>query len=79
MNLAGTRGLPITYILQNNQIALDTAPINQSGVEVWADKASAMGFPSWTIDALTQPLGTLVSLLQENLLSTAGAQLLVHV
>ena len=50
MNLAGTRGLPITYILQNNQIALDTAPINQSGVEVWADKASAMGFPSWTID-----------------------------
>ena len=50
LNLAGTRGLPITYILQNNQIALDTAPNNQSGVEVWADKASAMGFPSWTID-----------------------------
>ena len=24
MNLAGARGLPITYILQNNQIALDT-------------------------------------------------------
>ena len=50
LNLAGTRGLPITYILQNNQIALDTATNNQSGVEVWADKASAMGFPSWTID-----------------------------
>lgn len=50
LNLAGTRGLPITYILQNNQIALDTAPINQSGVEIWADKAKAMGFPSWTID-----------------------------
>ena len=50
LNLAGTRGLPITYILQNNQIALDTATINQSGVEVWADKAKAMGFPSWTID-----------------------------
>ena len=50
LNLAGTRGLPITYILQNNQIALDTAANNQSGVEVWADKASAMGFPSWTID-----------------------------
>ena len=50
MNFAGTRGLPITYILQNNQIALDTSPKNQSGVEVWADKAIAMGFPSWTID-----------------------------
>tara|TARA_B100000003_G_scaffold193167_1_gene193383 strand:+ start:3368 stop:5965 length:2598 start_codon:yes stop_codon:yes gene_type:complete len=50
LNLAGTRGLPITYILQNNQIALDTTTINQSGVEIWADKAKAMGFPSWTID-----------------------------
>ncbi len=50
MNLAGTRGLPITYILQNNQIALDTPTNNQSGVEIWADKAKAMGFPSWTID-----------------------------
>jgi pyruvate/2-oxoglutarate/acetoin dehydrogenase E1 component/TPP-dependent pyruvate/acetoin dehydrogenase alpha subunit len=50
MNLAGARGLPITYILQNNQIALDTPPAKQSGVEVWADKANAMGFPAWTID-----------------------------
>jgi 2-oxoisovalerate dehydrogenase E1 component len=50
MNLAGARGLPITYILQNNQIALDTPPAKQSGVELWADKAEAMGFPSWTID-----------------------------
>ena len=50
MNLAGARGLPITYILQNNQIALDTPPAHQSGVELWADKAVAMGFPAWTID-----------------------------
>ena len=50
MNLAGARGLAITYILQNNQIALDTPPAKQSGVEVWADKAVAMGFPAWTID-----------------------------
>ena len=50
MNLAGARGLPITYLLQNNQIALDTSPVKQSGVEVWADKADAMGFPAWTID-----------------------------
>ena len=44
------RGLPISYILQNNQIALDTPPVNQSNVELWADKAVAMGMPSWTID-----------------------------
>ena len=50
MNFAGARGLPITYILQNNQIALDTPPAKQSGVELWADKAAAMGFPAWTID-----------------------------
>ncbi len=50
MNLAGARRLPITYILQNNQIALDTPPAHQSGVELWADKAVAMGFPGWTID-----------------------------
>ena len=50
MNLAGARGLPIAYILQNNQIALDTPPAKQSGVELWADKAKAMGFPAWTID-----------------------------
>ena len=50
LNLAATRGLPISYILQNNQIALDTSPINQSNVELWADKAIAMGMPSWTID-----------------------------
>jgi 2-oxoisovalerate dehydrogenase E1 component len=50
LNLAATRGLPISYILQNNQIALDTPPLNQSNVELWADKAVAMGMPSWTID-----------------------------
>ena len=50
LNLAATRGLPISYILQNNQTALDTPPVNQSNVELWADKAVAMGMPSWTID-----------------------------
>ena len=50
LNFASTRGLPIGYVLQNNQIALDTPPVNQSNVEVWADKAVAMGMPSWTID-----------------------------
>ena len=50
VNFASTRGLPITYILQNNQIALDTPPSHQSNVELWGDKAKAMGMPSWTID-----------------------------
>ncbi|RAH15944.1 MAG: hypothetical protein CMB56_001795 [Methanobacteriota archaeon] len=50
INFAGVRGLPICYILQNNQIALDTFSTNQSAVDVWADKAVAMGVPSWTID-----------------------------
>jgi 2-oxoisovalerate dehydrogenase E1 component len=50
VNFAGVRGLPIMYILQNNQIALDTPTSNQSAVELWADKAVAMGIPASTID-----------------------------
>ena len=50
MNLAGTRGLPICYMIQNNQIALDTFVIGQSGAETFGDKGYAMGIPSWTID-----------------------------
>ncbi len=50
MNLAGTRGLPICYMIQNNQIALDTFVVGQSGAETFGDKGHAMGIPSWTID-----------------------------
>ena len=50
VNFAGIRGLPICYVLQNNQIALDTFSTNQSAAEIWADKAVAMGIPCWTID-----------------------------
>ena len=50
MNLAGARGLPISFMIQNNQIALDTFVTGQSGVETFGDKAAAMGFPGWTID-----------------------------
>ncbi len=50
MNLAGARGLPIAFMIQNNQIALDTFVTGQSGVETFGDKAVAMGFPGWTID-----------------------------
>ncbi len=50
MNFAGARGLPISYMIQNNQIALDTFPGNQNNAELWADKGAAMGTPAWTID-----------------------------
>ncbi len=50
MNFAGARGLPIAFMIQNNQIALDTFVTAQSGVETFGDKAAAMGFPAWTID-----------------------------
>jgi len=50
MNLAGVRGLPIAFMIQNNQIALDTFTTGQSGAETFGDKGHAMGIPSWTID-----------------------------
>ncbi len=50
MNLAGARGLPIAFMIQNNQIALDTFTVGQSGAETFGDKGYAMGIPSWTID-----------------------------
>lgn len=50
MNFAGVRGLPICYMIQNNQIALDTFASAQSGAETFGDKGLAMGIPSWSID-----------------------------
>ena len=50
MNFAGVRGLPICFMIQNNQIALDTFALSQSGAETFGDKGYAMGIPSWSID-----------------------------
>ena len=50
INFAGVRGLPICYMIQNNQIALDTFASKQSGAETFGDKGYAVGIPSWTID-----------------------------
>ena len=50
MNLAGARGLPIAFMIQNNQIALDTYTVGQSGAETFGDKGYSMGIPSWSID-----------------------------
>ncbi|MEK9730524.1 MAG: thiamine pyrophosphate-dependent enzyme [Candidatus Poseidoniales archaeon] len=79
MNFAGTRGLPITYILQNNQIALDTPSYNQSGVELWADKARAMGFPSWTIDGSDPAAWYASSALAREYALGGGGPTLIHV
>ncbi len=79
MNLAGARGLPITYILQNNQIALDTPPAKQSGVEVWADKAVAMGFPSWTIDGSDPAAWHASTAVAREFSMAGGGPTLIHV
>ena len=79
MNLAGARGLPITYILQNNQIALDTPPAKQSGVEVWADKASAMGFPAWTIDGSDPAAWHASTAVAREFSMAGGGPTLIHV
>lgn len=50
LNFAGARGLPICYMIQNNQIALDTIGSHQNNAELWADKGRAVGIPSWTVD-----------------------------
>jgi 2-oxoisovalerate dehydrogenase E1 component len=79
MNFAGVRGLPITYILQNNQIALDTPPVNQSGVELWADKAQAMGFPSWTIDGSDPAAWHASTAVAREFAMNGGGPTLIHV
>ncbi len=79
MNLAGARGLPICYILQNNQIALDTPPAKQSGVEVWADKAVAMGFPSWTIDGSDPAAWHASAAVAREFAMEGGGPTLIHV
>ena len=42
--------MPIAFMIQNNQIALDTFTVGQSGAETFGDKGYAMGIPSWSID-----------------------------
>jgi 2-oxoisovalerate dehydrogenase E1 component len=79
MNLAGARGLPITYILQNNQIALDTPPAKQSGVELWADKARAMGFPAWTIDGSDPAAWHASTAVAREFSMAGGGPTLIHV
>ncbi|MCS5534453.1 MAG: thiamine pyrophosphate-dependent enzyme, partial [Candidatus Poseidoniales archaeon] len=79
MNFAGARGLPIAFMIQNNQIALDTFTVGQSAAETWGDKGAAMGMPAWTIDG-SDPLHfySSVAVAREFALG-GGGPVLIHV
>ena len=79
MNFAGARGLPIAFMIQNNQIALDTFVVGQSAAETWGDKGMAMGMPAWTIDGSNpQNFHSSVAVAREFALD-GGGPVLIHV
>ena len=79
MNLAGTRGLPICYMIQNNQIALDTFVVGQSGAETFGDKGAAMGIPSWTIDGSDPGQFYASTAVAREIALSGGGSTLIHV
>ena len=79
MNLAGTRGLPMAFMIQNNQIALDTYVVGQSGAETYGDKGHAMGMPSWTIDGSDPGLFYASTAVAREFASDGGGSTLIHV
>ncbi|MAU85611.1 MAG: hypothetical protein CMA21_03270 [Euryarchaeota archaeon] len=79
MNLAGTRGLPICYMIQNNQIALDTFVVGQSGAETFGDKGPAMGIPSWTIDGSDPGQFYSSTAVAREIAMSGGGSTLIHV
>jgi 2-oxoisovalerate dehydrogenase E1 component len=50
INLCAARRLPAVFCIENNQTALSTPVREQSGVRVFADKASGYGIPGITVD-----------------------------
>tara|TARA_B100000029_G_scaffold329165_1_gene321485 strand:- start:2021 stop:4609 length:2589 start_codon:yes stop_codon:yes gene_type:complete len=79
MNLAGARGLPMAFMIQNNQIALDTYVVGQSGAETFGDKGHAMGMPSWTIDGSDPGLFYASTAVAREFSSDGGGSTLIHV
>ncbi|MEC7707207.1 MAG: transketolase C-terminal domain-containing protein [Candidatus Thermoplasmatota archaeon] len=79
MNLAGTRGLPMAFMIQNNQIALDTYIVGQSGAETYGDKGHAMGVPSWTIDGSDPSLFYASTAVAREFAADGGGSTLIHV
>ena len=79
LNFAGARGLPIAYMIQNNQIALDTFPSAQNNAELWADKGKAVGLPSWTIDGSDPAAFYASTATAREFALTGGGPTLIHV
>ena len=79
LNFAGARGLPIAYMIQNNQIALDTFPSAQNNAELWADKGKAVGLPSWTIDGSDPAAFYASTATSREFALTGGGPTLIHV
>ena len=79
MNFAGVRGLPICFMIQNNQIALDTFNSAQSGAETYGDKGHAMGIPSWTIDGSDPGMFYASSAVAREFAMAGGGATLIHV
>jgi len=79
MNLAGARGLPISFMIQNNQIALDTFVTAQSGVETYGDKGHAMGIPAWTMDGSDPGLFYASTAVAREFATAGGGPTLIHV
>ena len=79
MNFAGARGLPISYMIQNNQIALDTFIRGQSGAETYGDKGHAMGIPSWSIDGSDPSAFYASTAVAKEFSMNGGGATLIHV
>ena len=79
MNFAGARGLPICFMIQNNQIALDTFTTGQSGVETWGDKGAAFGTPAWSIDGSDPALFHISVMVAREFALEGGGPTLIHV
>ena len=79
MNFAGVRGLPICFMIQNNQIALDTFASAQSGAETFGDKGASMGIPSWTIDGSDPASFYASAAVSREFAISGGGATLIHV
>lgn len=79
MNFGGARGLPICFMIQNNQIALDTFTTSQSAAETWGDKGAAMGTPAWTIDGSDPALFHISVMVAREFALEGGGPTLIHV
>ena len=69
----------MAFMIQNNQIALDTYIVGQSGAETYGDKGHAMGVPSWTIDGSDPSLFYASTAVAREFAADGGGSTLIHV